>query len=251
MRHDLRPVHHDHRAVLVGHLRDPVHVRHIPGHVGGRRHGDDLHRVFLQQPLDLLIDDPALFVHLGVDHLAALPPAQVVGVVLHPGGQHDVVRAPDQGGGQLVQAVRRIVHIEHGIGGSLRFQSHEGQHLAPGVLVDLRGNVRLRGVSPPDGAVGQQLFVDLVHDRLQGRRGSRVVEIDHRPHRPVSQRHRFVDADHVFPDIIDGIGYRPVLRGGGQRRRKKDRQNQKQGNRLLHFHHILPLLTNCFIQPAS
>ena len=237
MRHDLRAVHHDLRPVPVGHRSHAVHIRNVSRHVGGRGHGDVVHVVLLEHPFKVIVIDPALFVHLGVDHPAALPPRQVVGVMLDPRGQDQIVLALDQRRSQLVQSVRRVVDIEAGI--PLRIRSDKGQDLVPGFVVQIRGVVRFLGKPSSDGAVHGQLGIDLIHHRLKGRSGGRVVKIDQRFRAAVLQFDRFIDPDDIAADIVDGIrppgrrsvrGIRPVLSAGGkagrQRQRKADRQQQ-------------------------
>ena len=74
VRHDLRAVHDDFRAVLVGELCHAVNVGDISGHVGSGCDGHIFDLVLLEHFFKALVIHPALFIYLGIDDLAALSP---------------------------------------------------------------------------------------------------------------------------------------------------------------------------------
>ena len=203
----------------VGHLGNAMHVGHIAGHVGGRGHGDVLHLVLRKELLDLVVDDAALVVHLGVDHPAAVAPGQVVGVVLGARGEHHIVWALNQRRCQLVEAIGAGVDVEAGV--ELGVGAHEREHLVARLVEEVGGDVALGREAPADGPVGGKAGGDLVQHGGEGGRGGGVVEADLRLTRTVLQRDGLVDAHHVAADVVDRVSFRcrrSCRRGRGFRR---------------------------------
>ena len=175
---------------LVGHGDDGIDVR-APSRDVGRRGdrqqggtgpGVELggHLVGGEGAVGAALDEPAR---------AGPGPRQQVGVVLHDGGDHDVVGGQAEAVGEVVDGLGRVP-AEDGDVVTLGVASGEGQGRSAGQLVGGGGLPGPVAGAPVDAGVGRQEVVHpLGHGRQRRGRGPRV-EVQVRPVDAVDAGHR-------------------------------------------------------------
>ena len=211
-------------------------VGHDPGHVGGGRERADL-----QGPVgvadELCLEVGEVDVAVGVladrDHVGdALPPRQLVGMVLEGAHEHDGALAGGDLVGQVVAVLElarqaQAEHADQAVDGVGRAAAAE-QH---GVLVggadaaadDVAGLFPEPGGLQPGagglgvgvGVEGQDDRAEVVLDEREGAPRRRVVRVDDRAGAE-GAIHHLVEADHRVPDVRDEVvgAHGPRLRRG-------------------------------------